>query len=136
MIRQAEHKDAPAIRLLMQSEPSLWQESWRPDVLERAIDAAGGLAFVWEEGDLVHGFVCAHDLGFRGYLSQLVVAEEARGKEVGEQLVRRVQEELVERGCAMLVADVWPESEGFYRALGWQPPHAVLLKRRLMEPTI
>lgn len=136
MIRKAERKDISAIRLLMQSVPSLWQETWRADVLERAIEAAGGLAFVWEEGDLIQAFVCAHDLGFRGYLSQLAVAEEAQRKGIGKQLVHRVQEELVERGCSMLIADVSPENEGFYRALGWQPPHAVLLKRRLMEPTI
>jgi ribosomal protein S18 acetylase RimI-like enzyme len=134
MIRQAEAKDTAAIRLLMQSVPNLWQDWWRSDVLERALESSGGLAFVWEEGDLIRGFVCAHDLAFRGYLSQLVVADDARGQGIGKQLVRRVQNELVERGCTVLIADVWKEHESFFRGLGWQPPQTTLLRRRLMEP--
>lgn len=136
MIRQAERKDIPAIRLLMQSAPGLWQEAWRADVLERAIKAADGLAFVWDEAELVQAFVCAHDLGFRGYVSQLVVAEESQHQGIGKQLIHRVQDELVERGCSLVIADARPEYEAFYRGLGWQPPPAVLLKRRLMDPTI
>jgi GNAT superfamily N-acetyltransferase len=131
MIRQAQLKDAPAIRLLMQSEPQLWQESWPSNVLERAIKAADGLAFLWEEQNVVLGFACAHDVGFRGYLSQLVVAEEARGRGVGKQLLSRVQNELAERGCPTLIADVYRNAEVFYRGLGWQSPDAVLLARRV-----
>ncbi len=136
MIRPVEPNDAPSIRLLMQSVPNLWRESWRPDVLERAIASADGLAFVWQEGDLLLGFVCAHDLGFHGYLSQLVVADNARRKGIGKELVLRVQSELVERGCNLLVADATSETESFYRSLGWQPSQATFLKRRLMESTI
>ncbi len=57
----------------MQAVPEIWQDSWRADVLERSLRAAAGLAFVWEEGGQVRGFVCAHDIGFRGYLSELAV---------------------------------------------------------------
>lgn len=131
MIRQAQLKDAPAIRLLLQSEPQLWQESWPPDVLERAIKTSDGLAFVWEEQNVVLGFICAHDVGFRGYVSQLVVAEEARGKGVGKQLLTRVQNEMAERGCPVIIADAHRLAEEFYRGLGWQTPDAVLLARRI-----
>ena len=52
------------------------------------------MALVWDEGGKLVGFVCAHDVVFRGYLSQLVVAEEARGRGIGRQLVQRVEREL------------------------------------------
>lgn len=136
MIRPARTNDAPSIRLLLQSVPNLWHESWRNDVLERALAAAEGLAFVWEDEDLIQGFICAHDLGFHGLVSQLVVADDVQRKGIGKELVLRVQNEFVERGCALLIADTTPESESFYRGLGWQPPQSIFLKRRLMQPTI
>ncbi len=98
----------------MESEAGFWQQSWREDVLERGIDSANGLAFVWEEGTEILGFICAHDLGFRGYISELVVAEKARGKEIGKKLVELVQNKLDEVGCSVLIADVWCDAESFY----------------------
>ena len=75
MIRTATEADIKSVKTLMRSVPGFWQDEWRSDVLERSIHSADGLAFVWEEGGQVLGFVCAHDLGFRAYLSELVVAE-------------------------------------------------------------
>lgn len=86
MIRSVTKEDIPNIRKLMESEPGFWQESWRYDVLERGLDSAGGLAFVWEETGQILGFVCAHDLGFRGYLSELIVAKSARNRGIGKHL--------------------------------------------------
>lgn len=106
MIRAAIYKDIPTIRFLMESEPGFWQKTWREDVLERGIDSANGLAFVWEEGNEILGFIYAHDLGFRGYISELVVAKKARGKEIGEKLVEIVQDKLAEAGCSVVIADV------------------------------
>jgi ribosomal protein S18 acetylase RimI-like enzyme len=100
-------------------------------VLERGIRAAEGLAFVWTDGGDIAGFVCAHDVGFLGYLSVLVVAEEARGRRIGRQLVRQVEREMAARDCAVLISDVWKGAEGFYRALGWTSPGVVLLRQRL-----
>jgi ribosomal protein S18 acetylase RimI-like enzyme len=94
--------------MLIQSIPGVWHESWRDDVLERGIAAADGLAFVWEEWPQIVGFICAHDVGFHGHVSLLVVAERARGRGIEKQLVERVQNELAERGCLLLpTADVW-----------------------------
>ena len=115
----------------MQSVPGIWQAGWRHDVLERSLRSADGLAFVWEEGAQLAGFVCAHDVGYRGYLSELVVAAEARGRGIGTQLVRHVERALADRGCAVLIADVWKQAEGFYRGLGWTPPGVVLLRQEL-----
>ncbi len=108
MIRQATQQDIPAIRALIQSVPGTWHESWRGDVLERGIASADGLAFAWEEGTRIVGFVCAHDVGFHGHVSLLIVAKHARGKGIEKRLIECVQNELVERGCLLLLnADVW-----------------------------
>lgn len=131
MIRQATNIDIPVIRQLMQTVEGFWQGHWSDDTLAKGINSANGLAFVWEEDSEVLGFICAHDFGFRAYLSELIVAERARGWGIGRQLVERVQSELSQRGCAILIADVWREAVPFYRSLGWEPPDAVLLRRRL-----
>ena len=133
MIKQATSQHVLAICSLIQSVSGFWDDSWRLDVIERGIEAARGLAFVYEENSSVIGFVCAHDLGFRAYLSELVVAGGARSQGIGTQLVRRVEAELVARGCAVLIADVWRDAERFYRALGWEPPPVVLLRKKLPQ---
>ncbi|HKA53195.1 MAG TPA: GNAT family N-acetyltransferase [Candidatus Binatia bacterium] len=133
MITQATFQHVPAIRSLMQSVPGFWDKSWRPDVIKRGIAAANGLALVYEDNSNVLGFVCAHDLGFRAYLSELVVAGGARSRGIGTQLVQCVETELVTRGCAVLIADVWRDAERFYRALGWEPPPVVLLRKKLSQ---
>lgn len=133
MIKHATVAHVPAIRSLMQSVPGFWNASWRPDVIERGIEAARGLAFVYEDNSDVVGFVCVHDLGFRAYLSELVVAKGARSQGIGTQLVQHVEAELVARGCAVLIADVWRDAERFYRALGWEPPPVVLLRKQLLQ---
>lgn len=117
----------------MKSVPGFWHKDWYDDVLECGIRAADGLAFFWDEGKRSNGFVCAHDVGFLGYLSTLVIAEEVRGRGVGKQLVRQVERELAARGCAVLISDVWKDAEGFYRALGWTSPDVVFLRQRLSE---
>jgi predicted N-acetyltransferase YhbS len=134
MIRKATPADIAEIRLLMESVPGFWQSHWSDSTVARAIDSAGGLAFVWEEASRVLGFVSAHDVGFRGYLSELVVALQARNQGIGGALVRRVEQALSERHQAILIADVWHEAVPFYRALGWETPEAVLLRQRLKPP--
>ena len=131
MIRTATEDDVLRIRSLVKSVPGFWRSSWRDDVLERGIRAADGLAFVWDGDGRILGFVCAHDAGFLGYLSLLVVAQDARGKGIGKQLVRLVERELAARGCAVLISDVWKDAQGFYRALWWTSPDVVLLRQRL-----
>jgi ribosomal protein S18 acetylase RimI-like enzyme len=131
MIRTASIADAPEIVSLMQSVPGFWRDDWRPDAVARGIAAAGDLAFVWEEDHELLGFVCAHDLGFRAYLSELVVAGKAQRRGIGKRVVEHVQTVLAERGCAVLVSDVWKDARGFYEALGWSPPDVVLLRKKL-----
>ena len=115
----------------MQSESGFWQDNWRENVVERGLAASDGLAFVWEDAGEVLGFVCAHDLGFRGYVSELIVRLSARGRGVGRKLVERVHRDLTARGCAILISDVRHDAEGFYISLGWSAPYATLLRKRL-----
>jgi predicted N-acetyltransferase YhbS len=131
VIRVARREDVSAIRHLMEAEPGFWQPDWSDATLVKAIESAGELALVWEEGDAIAGFVCTHDFGFRAYLSELIVAQSARGRGIGRRLVERVQAELARRGRRVLIADVWHSAEPFYRSLGWQPPDVVLLRRAL-----
>jgi predicted N-acetyltransferase YhbS len=131
MIRQATQKDIPAIRELMQSEPGFWMYDDRSDVLQAALASAGDLALVWEEEGIIVGFACAHDLGFRAYLSELIVHRSARNRGIGSRFVRHLQDVLKRRRCPVLFADVWLEAEVFYRSFGWSEPDVILLRKRL-----
>jgi hypothetical protein len=56
-----------------------------PNVLEIEIAAGKDLALVWEEEGEILGYACPHDLGFRAYLSDLIVAKTARNRGIGRQ---------------------------------------------------
>jgi RimJ/RimL family protein N-acetyltransferase/predicted N-acetyltransferase YhbS len=131
MIRPATEHDLTGIKKLMQSEPGFWQDSWRENILADALDSAGSLAFVWGAGGRILGFVCAHDVVFRGYLSSLIVAPAVRRQGIGRQLVHRVEKELRSRGCTVLISDVWRGAEAFYRSIGWSEPEVKLLRKNL-----
>jgi len=133
MIREAKPKDIPAIRAIMKAEPGYWQDTWPVDVLQRGLKAAAGLAFVCVETEEIVGFICGHDLGFRAYLSELVVAKMHRDQGIGKLLVAHLESKLALRGCAVLISDVWKEAKGFYEHLGWSPPDVVLLRKRLKD---
>ena len=135
-IRSVTTNDIQAIRSLMQSEPGFWkQASSRKDPLERELESANDLACVWEEDEGIIGFVCAHDLGFRAYLSELIVKESVRSQGIGRQLVDHVENKLRSRGCPVLFSDVWRNAETFYRSLGWSEPDVTLLSKKLLETT-
>lgn len=131
MIRLADTADIPHIQALMKSVAGFWDESWRPDVLELALGSSETIALVHHDDDTIDGFVCGHDVGFRAYLSELVVSPASQGRGVGSQLVCELERRLAARGCSILIADVWQDAERFYRARGWTPPGVVLLRKRL-----
>ena len=133
MIRDARISDVGGVRALMKSVPGFWDEAWRVDVLERALRSSDTVALLHVKGEQVDGFAGAHDVGFRAYLSELVVSPSAQGEGVGGRLLTEAERRMAERGCAILIADVWRDSEGFYRSRGWTPPPVVLLRKRLGE---
>ena len=117
----------------MKSEPGFWPDDSREDVLERAIDSENCLAFLCEENEQVTAFASAHDVGFLAYLSILIVAKTARNKGVGRKLIQHIENKLVSRGCQVIISDVWKNSVGFYKSLGWSEPDVVLLRKRLIK---
>ena len=127
MLRTATPHEIASIRALIETVPGFWHEEWRSDAVELALRASNGLAFLWEEDGMSLGFSCAHDVGFLGYLSLLVVAESARGEGIGKEMILYTEQELARRGCATLISDIWQDAVGFYKGLGWSPPGAVLL---------
>jgi GNAT superfamily N-acetyltransferase len=131
VIRDAGIADAVEIRALMDAVAGFWDETWRPDVLDRVLGASGTIALVHQGARAIDGFICAHDVGFRAYLSELVVSPQVQHRGIGSRLLSEVERRLVGRGCALIIADVWRDAEGFYRARGWTPPAAVLLRKRL-----
>ncbi len=131
MLREAITSDVPSIRTLMQTVPGLWQPSWSERTIAEAIGSAHGLAFVWEQGAQILGFACAHDLGFRAYLSELVVDIRVRRQGIGTRLMQAIEEYLRSSGQQILIADVWRDAEHFYKSLGWGAPDAILLRQRL-----
>lgn len=130
MIRLAGTGDIPRIEALMKSVAGFWDESWRPDVLERVLGSPETIALVHED-DTIDGFVCGHDVGFRAYLSELVVSPASQGRGVGSELVAELERRLSDRGCSVLIADVWRDAERFYRSRGWTPPAVLLLRKPL-----
>jgi len=131
VIRVASAADVGPIRALMQSVAGFWDATWRADVLDRVLASAETVALVHEEDGVLVGFACAHDVGFRAYLSALVVSPVARGRGTGARLLAEVERRLAARGCAVVIADVWRDAEAFYRSQGWTPPAVVLLRKRL-----
>ena len=131
MINPATLADVPEIRALMKSIPGFWNDSWHPDVLERALEAREAHAFTERHEGRLRGFVCAHDVAFRAYLTALAVAPSEQRRGIGTALLRHLETHLAEIGCSILIADVWHEAEAFYRAHGWSPPPVVLLRKQL-----
>lgn len=132
MIRLANHMEMDQIRDLVNSVPEMAEDYGREGSLEQAMDMSDGLAFVWDEDDEIQGFICAHDLGFRGYISILVVGEPFRGRGIGRKLVEYVEKELAARCCPKVISDVGFFAKDFFHHLGYSEPKCVLLRKDLV----
>jgi len=126
-------EDSKTVTDLLQSIPGVWQPTWRPDSVQRSITAADGLAFIAVEHGQIIGFICGHDLGFRAYLSEFAVAESRQRSGIGSALLHRFELALAQRGCQLVVGDVYPPAEPFYRTHGWAAPSAILLSHPISK---
>ena len=52
------------------------------------------IALVHQEDDTINGFVCGHDVGFRAYLSALVVSPASQLRGVGSRLIAELERRL------------------------------------------
>src|SRR6266849_6837618 len=80
------------------------QAAQKVETINAALRSARKLAFVWVDNFRILGFVCAHALGFRAYLSELVVDMGVQQQGIGTRLVRAVEEALRDRGRRILIA--------------------------------
>jgi GNAT superfamily N-acetyltransferase len=130
-IRVARSEDVPAIQRLLKSIPGVWQNDWRANAVSVAVSSGAELALLAVENGSVVGFCCGHDVEFRGYLSEMAVAPDRQRQGIGAAFLQHLETVLRAQGCALLVANIYPPAEGFYRTLGWQEPNAILLRRRV-----
>lgn len=75
--------------------------------------------------------MCCHDVGFRAYLSEMVISERHQKTGIGTLLLKHAESILLNKGCKLVVADVYPPAEEFYRKNGWTKPKATLLARSI-----
>jgi ribosomal protein S18 acetylase RimI-like enzyme len=122
VIRTAEASDVSAIEALMTSVPRFRDDGWPQDLLGRVLGSPGTIALVHGDGRAVNGFVCAHDVGFRAYLSELVVSPDSQRRGIGSSLLSEVERRLSDRGCHLVIADVWADARSTGRKAGLRRP--------------
>lgn len=128
-IRSATPEDEQPIKELLKNTSGVWQAWWRETAVATALQSAGKHALVALRGDRIVGFACFHDVGFRAYLSEMVVAESEQGNGIGSALLKHGEALLAADKCQLVVGDVYPPAEGFYLKHGWGKPKAILMSR-------
>jgi GNAT superfamily N-acetyltransferase len=83
------------------------------------------------QGDMLVGFVNVPWDGFvHAWIQDVVVAEAVRHHGIGTKLVAVAREHARAAGCEWLHVDFDPDLEAFYRACGFTPTAAGLIKLR------
>ncbi|MEF2977491.1 GNAT family N-acetyltransferase [Subtercola sp. YIM 133946] len=92
------------------------------------VDAAG------DAPSVIASAMVGYD-GHRGWVNYLAVSPAAQRRGYARQLMAEAERLLTERGCPKLNLQVRSdntEAQNFYRALGYEPDHAVAYGKRLI----
>lgn len=109
-----------------------YEEKYLKQTLEEVEEYAGKI-FLWDEDGRIVGLVVAlinndeeDDLGFRapkrGRISELIVSKECRGKKIGFNLLKKMEEYLYSVGCEDILIGVFAYNEramNFYEQNGY-----------------
>ncbi|MFZ0545156.1 MAG: GNAT family N-acetyltransferase [Candidatus Promineifilaceae bacterium] len=138
--RRATIEDAPALAALLRSigwftrietEPETTTQQLVTQHLEAALADSSHSIYVAAQGDgRLIAYIAVHWLpylflsGLEGFVSELFVAESARGSGVGKRLLQAVESEANERGCSRLQLINFRSRESyrrkFYEKAGWE----------------
>ena len=134
-IRAFERGDEPAV-------VALWEECrltrpWNDPHkdIARKLAVQPELFLVGVVNEAVIATVMAGYEGHRGWVNYLAVAPAFRGRGFARELMERVEQLLLRRGCpklSLLVRTSNPEAVAFYRHLGYVQDEAVSLGKRLI----
>jgi ribosomal protein S18 acetylase RimI-like enzyme len=113
-----------------------WNDSRKDIARKLAVQPELFLVGVLDEA--VIASVMAGYEGHRGWVNYLGVATRFRGRGFARELMQRVEDLLLERGCpkvSLLARADNPEAVDFYRHLGYRHDESVSLGKRLIEDT-
>jgi ribosomal protein S18 acetylase RimI-like enzyme len=88
------------------------------------------------DGRVVGAVLCGHD-GRRGYIDQLVVAQDCRRQGIGRSMVARCLYNLMRQGIRRLYLFVFDDNDdavAFWRQLGWSPRVEMVTMSRPVTP--
>ena len=140
-IRPFHESDTPAVAALWQ-ECGLtrrWNDPHKD--IARKLEVQRELFLVGAVEETVVASIMAGYEGHRGWVNYLAVAPSHRGRGYGRQLMRHVEQLLLERGCPKINIQVRAantEVIEFYRRIGYAQDEAVSLGKRLIpdEPAV
>lgn len=116
-VRRFTLDDAPGLFRLMEEEGTEWQEYYGDAGRKAYTDALlGGIAYVATSGERICGYIrCQPDYGFGIYVYDLLVGEPYRGKEIGKQLIERVNKDYPDDKIYIL-----SDADPYYIKLGYE----------------
>ncbi|WP_420828379.1 GNAT family N-acetyltransferase [Devosia salina] len=118
-------------RLELDTLAAFWRRSWgAPPPTDYGAVLARSLAYVIaRDGDRLVGFVnVAWDGGIHAFILDTAVDPDYRRRGIATELVRRAVETARQQGVHWLHVDFELRLEGFYRACGFAPTSAGLMR--------
>ena len=93
------------------------------------------LFLVAEDNGAIVGSLMGGYEGHRGWMNYLAVAPSQRSNGLGRELVTRIEQLLIARGCPKINLQVRSTNTAvidYYRSLGYQEDHAIGMGKRLI----